>query len=153
MKVYTAPDPLLNITNYKNRIFLAGSIENGAAEEWQLEVIERIETSGLIMTETCFINPRRPKWPKDEEQSYYNTVLNHQISWELKGLEISTKVLMYLQPNTLSRISVLELGAFKHKCIVVCPDGFDRKANIDVFCERYMIPLYTTLEEALNIVV
>ena len=59
---------------------------------------------------------------------------------------------MYFDPNTKSPISLLELGLFAQskKLIVCCPEGFWRKGNVDIVCDRYNIPNYDSLEKLLN---
>jgi hypothetical protein len=48
---------------------------------------------------------------------------------------------MYFDPNTLSPISLLELGlhAKSGKLIVCCPEGFYRKGNVDIVCQNFGI--------------
>ena len=41
---------------------------------------------------------------------------------------------------------VVGLHAAGGKCLMVCPDGFWRKGNVDIVCERYAIPQFETLE-------
>ena len=59
---------------------------------------------------------------------------------------------MYLDPNTISPISLLELGLLAHcrKMIIVCPDGFFRKGNVEVVCDIYDLPLLNTIDELMN---
>lgn len=56
---------------------------------------------------------------------------------------------MYLDPQTKSPISLLELGlhAYDDKLIVCCPEGFYRKGNVDIVCETYGIEQVDTLDE------
>jgi hypothetical protein len=49
---------------------------------------------------------------------------------------------MYFVPGTISPISLMELGLFANKCVVYCPEGFERKGNVDIVCQRYNIPVY-----------
>jgi hypothetical protein len=35
--------------------------------------------------------------------------------------------------------------------LVVCPEGFYRKGNVDIICDRYRIKQYATLEDACEI--
>lgn len=47
---------------------------------------------------------------------------------------------------------MLELGLFAQygsKLIVCCPDGFYRKGNIDIVCERYKITQVPSLKEGI----
>ena len=56
---------------------------------------------------------------------------------------------MYLDPKTKSPISLMELGlqAGSKKLLVVCPDGFWRKGNVEVVCSIYDIPLFNSLDD------
>lgn len=59
---------------------------------------------------------------------------------------------MYFDPNTKSPISLLELGlhAREQKLIVLCPEGFWRKGNVDVVCEYYGINQVDTFDELIE---
>jgi len=64
-------------------------------------------------------------------------------------LEMADTILLYFDPKTKSPISLLELGLFAKsgKMMVCCPEGFWRKGNVDIVCERYRIPQFESLEE------
>ncbi|HET8687036.1 MAG TPA: nucleoside 2-deoxyribosyltransferase domain-containing protein, partial [Methanosarcina sp.] len=55
-------------------------------------------------------------------------------------------VIFYIDPNTQSPITLLELGLVAdspcQNAVVYCPDGFWRKGNVEMVCERFRIPLY-----------
>lgn len=125
-------------------IFLAGSIEMGAAENWQ-EVIERT----FEKEDVTFFNPRRDDWDSSWHQD--GEQFNTQVNWELNALDESDIIFMYFSPETKSPISLLELGLYagERKMIVVCPDGFWRKGNVSVVCTRYSIPMFNTIEEGI----
>ena len=125
-------------------IFLAGSIEMGAAENWQ----ERIERE-FENEEVTFFNPRRDDW--DSSWSQDGEQFNTQVNWELNALDDSDIIFMYFSPETKSPISLLELGLYAdhRKMIVVCPDGFWRKGNVSVVCTRHSIPMFNTIEEGI----
>jgi hypothetical protein len=125
-------------------IFLAGSIEMGAAENWQ-EVIERTFEN----EDVTFFNPRRDDW--DSSWTHTGEQFNTQVNWELNALDESDIIFMYFSPETKSPISLLELGLYagERKMIVVCPDGFWRKGNVSVVCTRYSIPMFNTIEEGI----
>jgi len=148
MKIIKSPQPLLKIDSAK-KLFLAGSIELGAAEDWQQKV------EGLLNnTDWVIFNPRRDNWDNSWVQSINNPQFREQVEWELKAQEEADKIIMYFDPSTKSPISLLELGLFgreRGKMIVVCPDGFWRKGNVDIVCERYKIKQVGTLEEAINL--
>lgn len=141
------PDSVEQKPEYINSIFLAGSIEMGIAEDWQTEVAKRLEDHKVTI-----FNPRRASWDSSWVQSIDNQQFRNQVEWELDHLHKADIVLLYLAPNTLSPISLMELGLHINsgKVIVCCPPGFWRKGNIEVVCNYYDCPLYEDLDSALN---
>lgn len=134
-------------TNNKIKIFLAGSIEMGIAEDWQKRVVDQFKEEDVII-----FNPRRDNWDSSWVQSKDNPHFRQQVEWELNALEKSDYIILYLDPDTKSPISLIEMGLFAHskKMFIVCPDGFWRKGNIDIVAERYNIPQFSNLEELVN---
>lgn len=125
-------------------VFLAGSIEMGAAADWQAEVI-----AALADLDLAILNPRRPAWDSSWRQSIDNPPFREQVEWELHGLETATIVAMYFAPTTRAPVTLLELGlvARSGRAVVCCPDGYWRKGNLEVVCARYGLPLLATLDE------
>ena len=128
-------------------VFLAGSIEMGAAENWQDRAAKLLEGTGWTV-----LNPRRDDWDSSWEQKISHPAFHEQVSWELQGLETCEKAIVYFDPNTKAPITLLELGLLAQmmpeKVLVVCPEGFYRKGNVDIVCDRYRIKQCKTLEEA-----
>jgi hypothetical protein len=141
MKVTKPPEKLQpsGIGKVPFRIFFAGSIEMGAAEDWQETLAEH-----LAGYEVEILNPRREHWDSSWVQSIDNETFREQVEWELSGLEAADLVLFFFDPATKSAISLLELGLYARsgKAVVYCPDGFWRKGNVDIVCTRYNIPHY-----------
>tara|TARA_R110002094_G_scaffold126116_1_gene120125 strand:+ start:438 stop:881 length:444 start_codon:yes stop_codon:yes gene_type:complete len=125
-------------------MFLAGSIEMGIAEDWQKRVQKQ-----LLDKEIVFLNPRRDDWDASWEQTIENPKFKEQVEWELNGLDQADVIFMYFDPATKSPISLLELGlhANSSKMMVCCPEGFWRKGNVDIICERYGITQFDSLNE------
>lgn len=148
MIVLKPKDSLIKAAPFKHKVFLAGSIEMGKAEEWQ----KRVEGFFKNHKDMVLLNPRRDNWDNSIVQSQDDPEFNNQVCWELEGLEKSTKIIMYIDPNSKSRISLLELGLYARsgKIDVICPKGFDRRGNIEVTCTRYNVPLYEDLDLYLN---
>ena len=98
-------------------------------------------------------NPRRDDWDSSWEQTIDNPNFVEQVMWELTALKRSDYIIMYFDPDTKSPISLLELGIYAHsnKLIVVCPDGFWRKGNVDIVCREYGIRTAGDLVEAIAI--
>lgn len=129
-------------------LFLAGSIEMGKAIDWQQEVIDALRTDRTIF------NPRRADWDASWKQDINNPQFYEQVTWELDHLSTASVVLFRFVAGTMSPISLLELGLVAAsprlaRIIVWCDEGFWRKGNIDIVCERYDIKQVSTLEGAL----
>ena len=143
-----APNEVVLDTEYVN-IFLAGSIEMGVAEKWQEKVIAALSDKPIR-----FLNPRREDWDSSWKQDIHNDNFVEQVIWELSSLELAQIVIMYFDPNTKSPISLLELGlhAKEQKLVVLCPEGFWRKGNVDVVCEFYGINQVDTFDELIEFI-
>lgn len=135
-------------TSYpRPRIFLAGSIEMGKAQNWQ----ERVAKSLVNCT---ILNPRRDDWDTSWTQSIDNPQFREQVEWELLAQEDADLVLMNFDPDTKSPITLLELGLFKDKpMIVCCPTGYWRKGNVDIVCRRYNIKTVKTTDHLIDMAV
>ena len=141
-----APNELITKNGYIS-VFLGGSIEMGKAEDWQKILIKAFSDKQII-----FLNPRRNDWDSTWEQKITNPEFKLQGTWELTALEFSDIIVMYFDPNTKSPISLLELGlhAKSKKLIVFCPEGFWRKGNVDIVCERYGITQVDSVDELIK---
>lgn len=147
MKVFTPPEvPHGHLTN---TLFLAGSIEMGKAIDWQQWVIDELsEVAGIIY------NPRRPDWDASWEAG--SPELRAQIQWELAQLENADTIFFYFQGDTLSPVSMAELGmacvlfntfyAQGMRVIVVCEPNFWRRTNVEEMCFLYAVPIFYTLD-------
>jgi hypothetical protein len=124
-------------------VFLAGSIEQGAADDWQAVVGRACEDLGVV-----FLNPRRDAWDSSWEQRIDNPHFRGQVEWELDGLQRAALIIFYFAPNTRSPVTLLELGLYaaSGKAVVCCPEGFWRKGNVDITCARYGVPQVSSLD-------
>ena len=135
-------------TNYiksnKPSVFLAGSIEMGKAEDWQTGLEKFFQGFHYDV-----LNPRRDDWDSSWVQTFENANFFQQVTWELNNLDKVDTVVIYFDPDTKSPISLLELGLYANsgKVYVICPDGFWRKGNIEVVCNKYNIPLLSSIEQ------
>lgn len=127
-------------------VFLAGSIEMGAAEEWQAKVVAALKEKDVLI-----LNPRRTQWDASWKQSIDNPPFREQVEWELNALDAADIIIVYYCPDTKAPITLLELGmhmrATPEKLVVCCPEGFWRKGNVDIVCARYGVQQVETLQE------
>lgn len=115
----------------------------GTAIDWQNRVITLLSGSPWTI-----LNPRRDDWDSSWKQSMHDLQFCEQVNWELEAMELADVILMYFAPGTKSPISLLELGLFAKsgKMVVVCPDGFWRKGNVDIVCSRYHVEQVISIE-------
>ena len=145
MNIIKAPGKL----EYNNHsVFLAGSIEMGKAIDWQTQI-----TTALSNLDVTVLNPRRDDWDSSWEQKITNPKFKEQVDWELNALEMADIIAMYFDPKTMSPISLLELGLYAKtsKLVVCCPEGFWRKGNVDILCEKYDITQVDNIEELISL--
>ena len=141
--VTTSPAPLVS-EHARPRLFLAGSIESGRAVDWQQDVIRQ-----LADVDVEILNPRRADWDPAWKPELADSHFRQQVEWELNALEAADVIVMYLAPETQSPISLLELGLYARsdRLIVLCPQGFWRKGNVDAVVARYGVQTVSSLPE------
>src|SRR5262249_24691138 len=87
------------------RVFLAGSIEMGTAENWQERVVRELATMpNLNLT---ILNPRRENWDASWVQSISNPQFKEQVEWEIAAQEMADMIFMYFAPETKAPITLL----------------------------------------------
>jgi hypothetical protein len=161
-KVVTPPTQVTPSTDLVD-IFLAGSIEMGAAVNWQTDlgtILSAIPEVGIVY------NPRRDDFDASQEQKISNAYFSGQVNWEADGFENSPVVFFYFDPNTQSPITLLELGnllgrnkvitdsfplmkPFQQSLVVYCPNGFWRQGNVEIMCYRNGIQIHRHLDAAI----
>ena len=132
----------------KFKVFLGGSIEMGAAEPWQERVV-----AGLKDLDIVLLNPRRADWDSTWEQRAHDANFSEQVNWELDALEAANWIIFYFDPNTKSPITLMELGLMakpRARVLVCCPDGFWRKGNVEIVCQRKGIEMVDTIDEMIE---
>lgn len=89
-------------------------------------------------------NPRQEHWDASRPGE-----MDYQVNWELEHLEKADLIIMNILPGSKSPITLLELGLFARsgKLLVVCTPEFYRYDNVRITCDRYGVPVYSTLEE------
>jgi len=61
-------------------------------------------------------------------------IFKEQVDWEMDLLDEADVIALYLQLDTMSPISLLELGlhAKDGKLVVCCPEAFWRRGNVQI---------------------
>ena len=141
--VIKSPSPLGKYP-YQTTLFLGGSISEGKSRNWQSELSKELLTA--FGDDVVILNPRRSDWDSSWEQKKTFKPFREQVEWELKAQEIADLRVYFFDPDTKSPITLMELGLFaKSNNLVYCPEGYFRKGNVDIVCEKYDIPVHTDL--------
>lgn len=147
------PPTFPQVNPYRS-IFLAGSIEMGKAVNWQKEFIDKVSKlkKAKSRIEYNIFNPRRDDWDNSLEQSIENPQFYQQVQWELTYLERCCFKVFYFAEDTLSPITLLELGTFhKENNVYVCASPkYLRLGNLEIFTNRYNLPLHSSLDEVIS---
>ncbi len=140
-----APKPLKKLKDSK-AIFLGGSIDMGKAIDWQKQIRESFKDVNVT-----FYNPRRDDFDPTLEQSKDNPPFREQVEWELDALDKSDIIVFFFDPKGKAPVTMMELGIYSQnpdkKVVVCCEQGFWRKGNVDIVCERYGVEQVDTLKE------
>ena len=141
---YRRPDP----RDQRPTVFLGGSIEMGAAQDWQSGAFDQIKNRTAVV-----YNPRRADWDSTWVQSPENDQFSNQVHWEMDRIDEATFVLLHFEPDTKSPITLGELywclAKKPQDTIVSCPEGFWRRGNVQIMCERENVVCHGSLEEAM----
>lgn len=122
-------------------LFLSGAT---STIPWRKTLIAHL--SHLAIT---ILDPFRSDWDSSWREEISFPPFAEQVNWELDMIEAANVIAVYLHPGTESPTSLLELGIFatSGKVVVACPDGFQRRGNVQIVCERLRIELTESLEE------
>ena len=153
MRLYTAPEYVPDEVGFDEPIvFLAGSIEQGAARNWQALAIDALHDTNAIV-----FNPRRAVWDASWVQSTENPEFLAQVNCELDHLEYCDIAFFYIQAGTMSPITLAELGKMLElykttdvAVVVVCEPGFWRRGNVEIMCKRVGVETHESLEDGIE---
>lgn len=147
---------LIGSLGIKTTVFFGGSIEMGNAVDWQQNLKQQIESrESIFYTPVTIFNPRNEDWDTSiDPTDASNPVLYNQITWELHKQQIADLNVFYFAANTISPITLMELGLHKDdNTVVFIDDQYDRKANVQITCDYYDIPWYNEYDKFVNKVV
>ncbi|KAF2830246.1 hypothetical protein CC86DRAFT_368074 [Ophiobolus disseminans] len=123
-------------------IILYGAIQPEPA--WQTQL-----TTSLSDLPIDILDPRRADWDSTWVEDISSPVFKEQVEWEMDGAKVANVIAFYFVPGALTPVALLELGMYaaSGKVLVCCPEGFYKRGNVQIVCERYGIGLVETLGE------
>ncbi|KAI1272833.1 hypothetical protein F5Y07DRAFT_378500 [Xylaria sp. FL0933] len=119
-------------------IFLAGTTTPTEERDWREHLSELLAGEPLTI-----YNPLRTDWDSTWREDISFAPYRDQVEWELDMQEAADILVVYFHPASKAPISLLELGlcAKTGKAIVVCPDGYWKRGNVQIVCLRYGIEM------------
>jgi hypothetical protein len=106
-------------------------------------------TAALSHLDVTILNPQRLNWSLEWKEDPSFKPCAEQAKWELDGLEAADVIAIYFAPRMPQAKTLMELGlwARSSKCVVGCSEGYPKKADVRVLCEKYGIEYVATVEE------
>ncbi|KMK63306.1 hypothetical protein Y699_04136 [Aspergillus fumigatus Z5] len=125
-------------------VFLAGTTSKVDPGDWR----ETLSTSLSDLPVTIY-SPYRPDWDSSWREDIDFAPYREQVEWELDKLDKSDTVVIYFHPATQAPISLLELGLCARvpgKALVVCPEGYWKRGNVQIVCEKYGVEMVDNVD-------
>lgn len=142
--IFTSENKLPNKEQGKDCIFLAGSMDLEKSVGWRKKVVNQLSKDEKY----CFLDPTHIK-----HDFLSASKMEAHVLWELNALELADRILLVFLKESLSPISLVELGLYVRtkKMIVVCPKEFYKIDYITVLCKKYQTTLVHSLEQAIQV--
>lgn len=136
--------PSLETQQHPRSVFLAGSTSPVPGEDWRATL-----TSALEDVPITIYNPLRSDWDSSWREDVSFAPFKEQVEWELEKQDQSDIVVVFFHPTSKAPISLLELGLCVRsgKAIVACPEGYWKRGNVQLVCQRYDILLVNSGDE------
>ncbi|KAJ5901196.1 hypothetical protein N7504_007189 [Penicillium tannophilum] len=123
-------------------VFLAGTTNRVDSRDWR----ELLSTALSDMPVTIY-NPYRSDWDSSWHEDINFAPYREQVEWELEKQEKADVVVIYFHPASQAPVSLLELGLCARvpgKTIVVCPEGYWKRGNVQIVCKKFGIEMVDT---------
>ncbi|KAI1342951.1 hypothetical protein F5Y15DRAFT_371448 [Xylariaceae sp. FL0016] len=125
-------------TSGKTTVFLAGSTSKTDDRDWRGALCEQLTDQPLTI-----FNPHRADWDSTWREDISFAPYREQTEWELDMQDAADIVVVFFHPQTQATISLLELGlcARSGKAVVLCPEGYWKRGNVQIVCQRYRVEM------------
>ncbi|TVY18745.1 hypothetical protein LARI1_G004052 [Lachnellula arida] len=88
-------------------------------------------------------NPARPDWDSTWREDITFAPYREQVQWELDKQATADLVVVYFHPATVAPVSLLEFGLAAGqspgKVVAVAPEGYAKRGNVQIVCEKFGI--------------
>lgn len=125
-------------------VFLAGTTSKVDTTDWR----ENLSASLANHPVTIF-NPYRADWDSTWREDINFAPYREQVEWELSKQDEADMVVIYFHPATQAPVSLLEFGLCARvpgKAIVLCPEGYWKRGNVQIVCEKLGVEMVNSLD-------
>ena len=125
-------------------VILYGAIQSDPTKDWQTSL-----SASLSDLPIAILNPRRDDWDSSWVEDISFPKFKEQVEWEMDYAQVADVIVFYFAPEALTPVTLLELGMYAGtgKAVVCCPEGFYKRGNVQIICQRYGIELLGSVEE------
>lgn len=124
-------------------IFLAGTTTQVDTIDWRKTL-----SASLADLSVTIYNPHRLDWDSSWHENIKFAPYREQVEWELDRQNKADIVVFYFHPSTQAAVSLLELGIWVRipgKTIVVCPEGYWKRGNVEIVCKKFDVEMVDNL--------
>jgi hypothetical protein len=138
----TVHKPPVRPTITRPSVIFYGAIQREPA--WQTHL-----AASLADLPIDILDPRRDDWDRTWVEDISFPKFKEQVEWEMDYAQVADVVVFYFAPEALTPITLLELGMYAGtgKAVVCCPQGFYKRGNVQIVCQRYGIDIVEDLEK------
>lgn len=125
-------------------IFLAGTTTKVDPADWRETL-----SSSLSKYPITIYNPYRADWDNTWREDVNFAPYREQVLWELDKQTKADLLVVYFHPAMQAPISLLEFGlsaGIPGKVIVVCPEGYSKRANVQIVSQKLKVELLDDIE-------
>ena len=125
-------------------VILYGAIQPDPTKDWQTSL-----SASLSELPIAILNPRRDDWDSSWVEDISYPKFKEQVDWEMDYAQVADVIVFYFAPEAMTPVTLLELGLYARtgKAVVCCPEGFYKRGNVQIVCQRYEIELLGSLME------
>jgi len=130
------------------KVFLAGSMNT----EWRQKLMNDWSslTRNNNVGSVVFVDPTRRDWDSNWTTKYNDAQFYQQTKWELSTMRQCDWVIVYLNKDSKSPVSMVETVLNMDRVLLVRDDEFWQAGYIDILCEEFGIPQFDSLDKVLE---
>lgn len=130
------------------KVFLAGSMNT----EWRQKLMNNWSslTRNNNVGNVVFVDPTRRDWDSSWTTKYGDAKFYQQTKWELSTMRQCDWVIVYLNKDSKSPVSMVETVLNMDRVLLVRDDEFWQAGYIDILCEEFGIPQFDSLDKVLE---